>query len=67
MRKIEVNAYGQTSWACGNFYHIVEIYADDIKVDEKHIHGCYDCEEASYHAVAISNALTQDEKDTFEY
>ena len=67
MRKIETYCHGQTSWACGNFYHVVEIYADDIKVDEKHVHGCEDNEEASYYAVSISNALTQEEKYNYEF
>lgn len=67
MRKIETNTYLQTAWLGGECYHVVEIYADDIKVDEKHVHCCEDNEEASYYAVSISNALTQEEKYNYEF
>ena len=67
MRKIETNCYLQTAWLGGECYHVVEIFADDIKVDEQHIHCAEDDCEASCYAVSISEALTQEEKDNFEF
>ena len=67
MRKIETNCYIQTSWLCGNAYHVVEIFVDDEKVDEQHIHACEDDEEATLYAVSKCEALTQEEKENFMF
>ena len=64
---ITTNCYGQTSWLCGNFYHVVEIFRNDIKIDELHVHCCDDSEEASYYAVSISEELTEEEKRNYIY
>lgn len=67
MRKIETNTYLQTAWLGGECYHVVEIFADEQKVDEKHIHACEDEEEASYYAVSISDQLSQEEKENYVF
>ena len=65
MRQIETNCYGQTAWLGGEFYHVVEIYADGKKIDEKHVHCAEDDVEASCYAVSISDKLSQAEKEVY--
>ena len=64
---ITTKCVGQTAWFTGNFYHEVSIYRDDELIDKISVHCCEDDEEASYYAVSLSKALTQEEKENYEF
>lgn len=64
---ITTKVIGKSAWATGNFYHEVSIYRDDELIEKISVHCCEDDEEASYYAVSLSKALSQEEKENFMF
>ena len=62
---IKTRCQGCTSFMCGNFYHLVDIYRNGDLIDTQKVFCCEDKEEASYWAVHISKKLTKEEKENY--